>query len=285
MKKTILKWSLLVIMLGYIVWISIWANGEAAQHTCKGVDIIIERNGVVDSLTMHGVEQELRRYGGEKIIGVPTHLVDTRKLRDHLASFNSFENVEVAMMANGRVKIHIVPMIPEMRVFDGNKSYYVNKDGKVSDSKADFFVDVPVVTGHFTNSFTPRDVLPLVRFIRQDQDLKSLTAMIHAEGPHDLIIVPRITGHVVNFGDTTRLDEKKKALMTMYRKVIPYKGWNEYDTISVKFKNQVVATRRIKPVAPVTTDIEEIDLEETTLPDVEPAPVNSQKKPENVSEE
>ena len=62
-------------------------------------------------------------------------------------------------------------------------------------------------------------------------------------------------------------------LQLFYRKVLPKKGWNEYDTISVKFKDQIVATRRIKPViAPVETVEEEIDLEEQTLPEVRPIP-------------
>ena len=35
-----------------------------------------------------------------------------------------------------------------------------------------------------------------------------------------------------------------KARGILYRKVMPAKGWNTYDTISVKWSHQVVATRR-----------------------------------------
>ena len=81
---------------------------------------------------------------------------------------------------------------------------------------------------------------------------------------------------MVNFGDTTRLAEKRDALKLFYSKVMPYKGWEEYDTISVKFRGQVVATRRDKTRLNVNSEpIEEEDLEEATLPDVTPAAVNN----------
>ena len=34
----------------------------------------------------------------------------------------------------------------------------------------------------------------------------------------------------------------------MYQKVLPIKGWNYYDTISLKWDGQAVASRSIKPV-------------------------------------
>ena len=50
---------------------------------------------------------------------------------------------------------------------------------------------------------------------------------------------------------------------------MPHKGWEQYDTISVKFRNQIVATRRDKTRLNVSEEpVEEIDLEEGTLPGI-----------------
>ena len=136
-------------------------------------------------------------------------------------------------------------------------------------SKASFFVDVPVVRGNFNESFRPEYVLPVTRYIAKDPILKNLVGMVQADDADNIILIPRIHGHVINFGDTNRLSEKKEALIAVYRKVLPYKGWNEYDTISVKFKGQVVATRKKKAIkAPQNLDLEEIDMEEATLPEI-----------------
>gem|GEM_PF-4231964 len=53
----------------------------------------------------------------------------------------------------------------------------------------------------------------------------------------------------------------------------PVKGWNTYDTIAVKWRGQVVASRRVKEIKPVELPTEEemsgdldINDNETTLP-------------------
>ena len=80
---------------------------------------------------------------------------------------------------------------------------------------------------------------------------------------------------MINFGDSTRLDEKKAAIMAAYRSILPAKGWNTYDTISVKFKSQIEASRRNKAISSHGTPEDDgDDLEEATLPDV--ANINTQ---------
>ena len=268
---TVLKWVLLSAMLCYLVWISFWAHSEAARHKCVGIDVRIASATSADSITKRGVLDELEKYKG-KIIGAQLNTINTADIQRYLTSFSNFESVECVLTPGGELRVNIVPMIPEIRVFGPDGSYYVNKDGKRINSNAEFFVDVPVVKGNFTKMFPASTVLPLVRFISSDQKMKDLVAMIDARDAHNLILVPRIHGHVINFGDTTRLAEKRDMLLLMYRRVMPYKGWSEYDTISVKFRGQIVATRRDKtPVAHSEEFLEDIDLEEATLPTAEQA--------------
>lgn len=271
-RTTILKWSCLLLLAGYTVWAVVWARGEASRHLCHDIRVRAEAPSPADSIVRKGVLEELSRYPG-KIKGVPIDRVNTGDICRYLNGLNTFETVNCMMGASGELCVDVVPMVPVMRVFIGNSSYYINKDGKHIASNAEFFTDVPVVTGNFTRRFRPVDILPLVRFVSSDPTMRDLTAMIVAKDARNLIVVPRITGHVVNFGDTTRLAEKRDALRAFYRRVLPYKGWAEYDTISVKFRNQIVATRRDKSRLNVAEEaFEEEDLEEGTLPDVAALP-------------
>lgn len=266
-RQTILKWGLLLLLVGYSVWAVMWAGAEARRRVCTGVEVEVEGFSLSDSIIRHGVEEQLREYP-HPIEGQPLYLLNTDAIRRYLASLRNFESVECMVSADGHLKVYVVPMVPVMRVFSAGKSYYVNKEGKQIDTDADFFADVPVVSGNFNRNFTPKAALPLVTFIADDPELKNLVSMIEARDAHNLLLVPRITGHVVNFGDTTRMAEKRALLLSFYHKVMPYKGWNHYDTISVKFKGQVVATRRDKTRLNHGEHYEEeIDLEEATLPE------------------
>ncbi len=264
--KTILKWVILTILLLYVVGMAVWARSEADRHSCKSIVITMGEQGLSDTITVRGVRQKLMKYPG-KIIGARANTINTLDVRNYLMRLNNFEDVECYMSSDGKLHVRISPMVPEIRVFEGNKSYYVNKNGKRINSNADFFTDVPVVSGNF-KSTPPETVLPIVRFVEKDPELKNLDEMYYVRDKDNIILVARMTGHVINFGDKTRLNEKRRMLMTAYKNIIPYKGWDEYDTISVRFRGQIVATRRNKaPLYPFEAIIEEADPEDATLPD------------------
>lgn len=264
----ITKWFILGALLCYAAGMTVWAHREAKRHVCTGIEVEVEGSRAIDSVIRHGVTEELRDYP-RRIVGTPLQQLSTVDVERYLSRYSNFESVNCMVSSRGKLIIKIVPLVPVMRVFFANNSYYINKDGKHIASNAEFYSDVPVVSGRFNRHFQPKAVLPLVNYVSADPMLGELVSMIVAEDKDNLILVPRIRGHVVNFGDTTRLDEKKRALMMFYRQVMPYKGWNEYDTISVKFRGQIVATRRDKTRLNHAEEyVEEEDLEEATLPDV-----------------
>ena len=269
MWKKILGWTLMVLLFAYVVAAGIWAHAEARKNSCKGIDIQIVEAATTDSVSRRGVMAEINRYP-RKIVGEQIPNIDTRHLEKYLRAYPQFEDVVCNFTTSGRLNVKVTPMVPELRVFDDSISYYINKDGKRMASKASFFVDVPVVSGHFTDTFKAKDVLPVTRFVAADPMLSKLVGMVRVDDADNILLIPRIHGHVINIGDTNRLAEKKQALEAIYRKVLPYKGWNHYDTISVKFKGQVVATRKNKgSLVKRNVEFEETDMEEATLPDID----------------
>lgn len=269
-KGKILKWCVLAVLVSYSAVMAVWANRMASEHECTGVEIVVESGGQpMDSTIRSGLERELRGYPGG-ITGRQVRELNTSEIERFITRRYNFESVNCMVSPHGKLVVRVVPLIPVMRVFYADWSYYINKEGKHVETNAAYYNDVPVVTGRFSRDFQPAEVLPLVKYITSDPILRDLTAMIVAEDRNNLLIVPRIKGHVVNMGDTTRLDDKKRALTLFYREVMPYKGWEEYDTVSVKFRGQVVATRRDKSKLNHSEKYEEeVDPEEATLPNDE----------------
>lgn len=275
MWKTVAKWLILIALLAYVGFITAMAREQAANEVCHGVDIVVHGEAANDTVTRRGVADELGRcphkFIGEKLPRVPVGKIET-----FLTRFSNFENVECAVTSKGNLRVEVTPIVPELRVFDDSSSYYINKAGKRIQANAEFFSDVPIATGRFSEKFSPVELLPVARFIASDSTLRHLVAMISASDPRNIIIVPRIRGHVVNIGDASRLREKFDALMLAYRKIMPYKGWETYDTISVKYRGQIVATRRNKaPLHSSLKYVEEEDPEEHTLPEIQTSTDNT----------
>ena len=271
--KTLLKWTLLVLLLAYSIGMCVWAGNMAASRTCKGVEVNIksDRRTVSEKTVVDLVN------GYVRVKGMPVSKINTRNIERYLARCNNFEEVECALTSDGYLRVHVLPLIPELRVFTPRDSYYVNRSGKRVAAVPEFYVDVPVVRGNFSSKFRPTDILPLTDYIRKDSLLFNLVTMIDVKSPEDIILIPRISGHVINIGNIHNLREKFGRLMLMYKKVMPYRGWNTYDTVSVKFDRMIVCTRRDKTL-PLhgTDDFEGDGIEEDNLAAVEnPAVANT----------
>ncbi len=263
MRNKIFKWVILIALLAYLAVMAVWANRRVADSRCTGIEVSIEGQRFLgDSITRVGIISELARFD-KNIMNKRLDEINTRSIENFLGRFSNFESVQCAITSTGRLRISVVPMVPELRVFDGGSSYYINKDGKRIEANAKFFTDVPIVAGHFTEKFPASRLVPLVHYIQNDPTLRSLVMMIKVDSPHDIILIPRITGHVINIGDTGNLPRKFGNLLLAYRGIMPYKGWQTYDTISVKFLSRIVATRRDKTILSHTPEFEEsIDFDE-----------------------
>lgn len=268
MSRPLVKWLILIALLAYVAVMASVAGSAVRDRLCSGIDIVIQSDdpSAAAFLTPEAVKRELgtlpSRYARTRLSAI-----DTDSLERHLNAVNNFESIEVIRTSSGKLRLNVVPMIPEVRVFTSAETYYINKDGKRLDAHSEYFADLPIVRGNFTHKMPASGVLPVTRYIARDSLLRNLITMVEYKSPTNIILVPRIRGHVINLGDTSRLKEKFDNLTLLYRKVMPYKGWNTYDTISLKYKGQIVATRADKNIARHTLgeDAEGVDPEEASL--------------------
>jgi len=57
-------------------------------------------------------------------------------------------------------------------------------------------------------------------------------------------MIPKIGNQLIVFGDGTDVDAKFEKLKLFYRQVMTKAGWGHYSTISLQYRNQVVAKIR-----------------------------------------
>ncbi|MGN0214187.1 MAG: cell division protein FtsQ/DivIB [Muribaculaceae bacterium] len=238
----------LAAMLALIIVAGVFANKQAGEALCTKLEVNIVNSDSSTFVTRENILQELRRLHIEPV-GERMCKINTKYIEQMLNQSEYLENVECVILNNHTLQIQASQLVPVMRIFDGNQSYYVNRRGKRMSATARYHVDVPVVSGHFTADFPPQRMLPLINFVEADETLNSLVTMYSVRDSNNIFIVPCIMGHVVNIGAPRDLENKFAKLREFYAKVMPQKGWLYYDTISVKFRNQVVATRRVKSIA------------------------------------
>lgn len=273
LKRKVLVWGrnlASICLVAYlVVAISLADRAHAEQARCTGLRVTVLDDARSGFVTANEIARELGSLP-RRAKGMLLSDIDSEEILRRLNNIDKIESASVVKTSDGLLSIAVYPLTPVIRVFDHDKSYYVNRAGKRIKATARYHMDVPVVYGTFPTSdsvFTPQSLLPLIDYISADPTLNRLVTAVKADSPEDIYIIPSIKGHVVCLGSVKSLDNKFARLKQMYKEVLPVKGWDFYDTISVKWGRQVVATRRIKPQ--VLTDLtggeEDDDADLTTM--------------------
>lgn len=287
MKRLIQNSILLILAIALTAGI-LWARGKSQGELCSAIEVEVINADSTSFVTPQGVLSDLKGQGIE-VIGQHMGEIDASSIEEALRKSPYLENADCVKCQDGRLLIRVSQLVPVMRVFDGDASYYVNRAGKRMGASSFYHCDVPVVQGHFTRKYPATRLLPLIDFIEKDSLLHSLVTMFQVNDTNNIIIVPNFSGHVVNIGNASGFENKFAKLKLFYGEVLPKKGWNTYDTISVKWNHQVVATKRVKAVQKIL-DVDPADDEQA--PDFQtmalgaaPATQQEKKKEEPKQEE
>ncbi|MBQ7691607.1 MAG: hypothetical protein IJT30_10530 [Muribaculaceae bacterium] len=246
-----MKIVILVLLVGLLAAGIVWARARAGRVLCQRVDVQIVNTDSTQFVTEEGLMTKLSDDGLNPV-GKPMSKIDASRIEKVLGGSEYLERVECVKGRDGVLVIRASQLVPVLRVFDGgNESYYVNAAGKTMTATSTFYADVPVVQGHFTAAYPATRLLPMVNYVEHDTLLRSLVSMYTVRDSNNIFITPTIVGHVVNMGPVDGYAAKFEKLKLFYREVMPAKGWETYDTISVKWSHQVVATKRKKAVRQV----------------------------------
>lgn len=233
----------------------------ATDAPCNGVKISVTQNELSQFVTAEDIDHEL----GGIVAAAKTMAASQINLKDietRLNALSIIESVNCRRLANDEIAIDVDPMTPVARVFDNTGSYYINKAGKHLLASPRYQIDVPVIISESDSLPNVGSILPLLERIEGNEVWSQLVSALKVDNTGDIFIIPSITGHVVNIGDGSDIDDKMKRLFAFYNQVLEVKGWNYYDTISVKFSNQVIGRIIPSKMRNKTPDYSDLEFEE-----------------------
>ena len=80
-------------------------------------------------------------------------------------------------------------------------------------------------------------------FITHDKFLKAQIDQVYVTEGGEFELIPRIGNHVILLGKAVDLDDKFRKLYAFYKLGLNKIGWNKYNIINIKYKNQVVCSK------------------------------------------
>jgi cell division protein FtsQ len=73
--------------------------------------------------------------------------------------------------------------------------------------------------------------------------MRCLISQVHFDN-NDVVLIPKIKNQEINIGDIEDLDMKFDNLMCFYDKIIKHKGWGYYNIINLKYKDQIICSKK-----------------------------------------
>jgi len=232
-----------VFLLSYILVSMAFPKDYLEEKTCEEVSVVI-----VDTLDRHFIAEKditaILKNAGLYPKGKELKVIDTDKMEAALEQNKLIKQVEVYKTAGGTVKIKVYQRIPMMRVMSAQGDYYVDVEGKPMPVVNQYAAYVPLVTGYPSKELAQGELCRFVRYLRDNKFWDAQIEQIYVHPNQDVELIPRVGNHQIMIGKVEGFEEKLENLKLFYSQALDKAGWNRYSTINLKFKNQIVCTRR-----------------------------------------
>ncbi len=228
------------------LWIGL---SKAAKHrTITEVQIVNNLktpNALVDE---NYIKQSLFSKCGNPI-GHSISSLNLSLFENTLENIGFIKKAQVYAELNGVLKLKVVYRNPILRVKNNqNQEFYMDSTGHKFQMKGILAVESVPISG-----FVPEPNLDQKVKTYQGQQLAKLAAFLvrnpmwkmdfeqaYVDNKSQIIVIPRVGSHSIDIGDANNLEEKFANLRVFYRNALSAIGWDKYQTIVIKYKNQVL---------------------------------------------
>ena len=260
MRKTI-NISLWLLAGLYLILVLGFVSNVYEDLLCKGVDVVIH-----DSLEYRFVDntriQKMIRSDHPDIAGTPISFLNTEKIEQSLMKVPAIEDVQVYKTVEGLMVVELKQRSPVIRVMDRDRQdYYIDSKGYVIPSRGDYSLHILMSNGFIDGRYgrlnnvlpdqeegastgTMKSLLDLATYIDGDPFWKAQIVQIYVNRQGEFELIPRIGSQVIMFGGGDQIEEKFFKLKTLYKEGFSQTGWNQYEIINLRYKNQVICTKR-----------------------------------------
>lgn len=201
---------------------------------------------------------------GFNLVGQHFSSISLPKVESALQNFSPVENVEVYKTLKGKVVIEVTQRKPIIRIIDANdRSYYIDDKGFIMKLSGNYTSRVIVANGNIrtilpdhgkfnvldaekqrNNKYLLADLFKLATYISSDKFWNAQIQQIYVNADGDYELIPSVGAQVILFGDYSDCETKFTNLMSLYKNALPVVGWNKYESINLKYKGQIVCTKR-----------------------------------------
>ncbi|MFP5439495.1 MAG: cell division protein FtsQ/DivIB [Bacteroidia bacterium] len=230
----------LIAMLGVAVFLYSFSAYRNENRNVKQQEIVFAETQTF--ITKEEVNKLLKQNFGT-LTSVKKVQLDLGKVEKSICENPMVGRAEVYATVDGKLVAEITQKKPVARIFEGNKSYYLDYEGNVMPLSENETARVPLLTGNL-KAVEAKRLTKLLKYIYDDNFLKkNITGLeVHPEG--NIVMGARGYDFDIVFGSPINIDRKFDNYKAFLQDAIKDTLTEKYKTINLKFTQQVVCTKK-----------------------------------------
>ncbi len=167
------------------------------------------------------------------------------RMEKQLNDYPFIKKSEVFIDVDGTLNIKVLQKEPILRIKNGNKEkeYYLTKEAENLELSSFYSSKVILAKGSFSKE-EKKHLANLVKEINSDELLKNQIISIKKTAHNLFFLIPKIGNHQIILGDLEDFKSKLNKLKAFYKQYLNKIEINQYKSIDLQYKDQVVAKKR-----------------------------------------
>lgn len=264
--KKILITVLWIIAISGLMASLAFVSKKETKVVAKQLEITVNQTGENDFID----EDDIKQYFDERndvLLNTELKNININALEKALNTHPAIENADLSVSVNGDLKINVQQRTPLVRVINmSGESYYIDTQSKLMPLSDKFTARVLVVNGFVHEPFVRRnmysvkeiaknqlfsevsmldDIYEMATYITNDSVLNPLIQQLSINSEKEFEMYPSVGNHKIIFGEAKDIAAKFEKLKLFYKEGLnKTDNWNKYAIVNLKYKNQVVCTKK-----------------------------------------
>ncbi len=220
------------------------------NQVCRDISILIDYNDSNYFLNKEDIYQLITSNESVFLIGSTYNKIDLKQIETRVGINEYVSRVEAYNDLRGHITIDVTISNPVARlVIDGEKDLYICEDGTLIPTSEKHTSRVLLISGNYLKEVSKKNLeedptfdklLNLVDYIHADDFWRAQIAQLVVDEEGSIVMYPQVTKQYIEFGKAEDIENKFTKLKTFYNTILPYKGWNYYNRVNIKYEDQIV---------------------------------------------
>jgi len=242
----LLGWLCLMAAIGFTIY---YAYMQREGVRCQSIVVNINPN------SPHFMDEkaiaDMVEKSGEPVIGQRLSSININKLEARLTSNSTLNNVEIFRKVDakgfsfkGKLVISVDERTPVLRIKSATEDYYLDMEGVKVPVSQTYVERILIATGTIPDETIKKSLLKMADFVNKNEFWRAQIEQVFIQANGQLLLLPQVGDYLIEFGTPDDYELKFRNLKAVYQQGFKNLGWNKYKAISVKYRNQIVCTKK-----------------------------------------